>query len=108
MDDPASTKNLRSKEKTQFLIEGMMDSTQTTPEGSTVPQKRIDIPCLVALVNSTEGLDNFALVIITKKNKKIDSILPLTSELQIQDLDSFNFICYWDPMSYDQIMPIGS
>jgi hypothetical protein len=48
-------------------------------------------------------MNHFALVFITKKNKKIEVILPLTAELQIMDMDSLNFTCYWDPRSWDQL-----
>ena len=52
-------------------------------------------------------MNNFALVFITKKNKKIETVLPLTAELQIEDLDRLNFVCYWDPKAYDQVTPGG-
>ena len=38
---------------------------------------------------------------IAKKNKKIELVLPLTAEFHIMDLDSLNFLCYWDPANYD-------
>lgn len=28
-------------------------------------------------------------------------MLPITAELHIKDLDVLNFVCYWDPRSYD-------
>jgi hypothetical protein len=46
-------------------------------------------------------MNDFALVFITKKNKKIDTVLPLTAELQIEDLDALNFCIYWDPLGCD-------
>ena len=101
MDDPSVTKSLRNKEKVQFMIDGMMDTSQTT----TLAQKRVDIPCLVFLVTSQDSANHYAIVFILKKNKKIDVMLPLTAELQILDLDSLNFVVYWDPLSYDQLTP---
>lgn len=55
----------------------------------------------MALVASTDALNNFALVFITKKNKKIDTVLPLTAELQIEDQDRLNFVCHWDPKGFE-------
>ena len=42
-------------------------------------------------------MNHLALVFILKKNKKLEVMLPLTAELQLLDLDSLNFVCYWDP-----------
>jgi hypothetical protein len=64
-----------------------------------------DIPCLISLVTNQDNLNNFALVFITKKNKKIDTMLPITAELHIQDLDVLNFVCFWDPRSYNGLTP---
>lgn len=111
MDDPSITKNLRSKEKVQFMIEGTIDQTLShIQSGATSgPQKRADVTCNMALVTTQDNMNHFALVFILKKSKKIDMILPLLSELQIQDLDVLNFVVYWDPASYDhfsaQVLP---
>ena len=43
-----------------------------------------------------ENLNQFALVCIAKKNKKIELVLPLTIELQFFETDSLNFVAYWD------------
>lgn len=56
---------------------------------------------------STDSLNHFALVFITRKNKKIEVVLPLIAELQILDLDSLNFYCYWDPKGFEQPMMSG-
>lgn len=63
--------------------------------------KRLDTGCYVSLVASQDALNNFALVFITKKNKKIDTVLPLTAELQIEDQDRLNFVCHWDPKGFE-------
>jgi hypothetical protein len=32
-------------------------------------------------------------------------MLPITAELHIQDLDVLNFVCFWDPRSYNGLTP---
>lgn len=111
MDDPASTKALRSKEKVQFMLEGTLDLNMNAPLATPQPGKKaIDapmIPCLVGLVTSQDSMNHFAIVFIAKKNKKIECILPLTAELHILDLDSLNFIVYWDPSGWDTLQVQG-
>ena len=46
MDDPTVTKNLRAKEKVQFMLDGTIDASQASSG------KRNDTPCLIMLVTS--------------------------------------------------------
>lgn len=44
-------------------------------------------------------------MLIIKKSKKIDTILPVIAELQVQDVDALNFEVFWDPTAYDKQHP---
>ncbi len=72
MEDPNTTKNLRSKEKAQFMIEGVMENSQSS--------KKSDIPINIAIVSTQENISHNAFVVFLKKNKKIDVILPIIAE----------------------------
>jgi hypothetical protein len=91
MEDPNTTKNLRSKEKAQFMIEGVMENSQSS--------KKSDIPINIAIVSTAENISQNAFVVFLKKNKKIDVILPIIAEFQIQDVDALNFEVFWDPQA---------
>ncbi len=39
---------------------------------------------------------------IIKKSKKIEHILPVIAELQVQDVDALNFEVFWDPSAYEK------
>jgi hypothetical protein len=58
------------------MIEGVLDTMNPAPN----QKKSTETPVLVALVNNNEFLNNFALVFIAKKSKKIDLIVPLLVE----------------------------
>ncbi|CDW83152.1 inositol polyphosphate 5-phosphatase ocrl-1 isoform x2 [Stylonychia lemnae] len=66
------------------MIEGMMEILQQQP---TPQQKKNEVACTVALVSNLENLNQFALVFIAKKSKKIELIMPITIEFQQSILD---------------------
>jgi hypothetical protein len=66
MEDPNTTKNLRSKEKSQLMIEGVMENQQN-------PSKKQDIPINISIVSSADNISHNAFAISLKKNKKISS-----------------------------------
>lgn len=95
MEDPNKTKNLRSKEKTQLMIEGVMENHEIT-------SKKQDIPINISIVSSADNISHNAFVISSKKNKKIDKILPVIAEFQIVDVDALNFDVFWDPNAFNE------
>ena len=99
MEDPNTTKNLRSKEKSQLMIEGVMENQQN-------PSKKQDIPINISIVSSADNISHNAFAISLKKNKKIDVILPVIAEFQIVDVDALNFEVFWDPNAFgDKFTP---
>lgn len=65
----------------------------------------------MALVNNQECPNNFALVFIAKKGKKIDLVVPLLIEFsytlilnqcRVVEIDSLNFILFWEMQAYEQ------
>ena len=56
-----------------------------------------DIPITISLVSNSENINHFAFVIILKKTKKIEVMLPVIAEFQILDKDALNFEIFWDP-----------
>ena len=95
MEDPNTTKNLRSKEKSQLMIEGVMENQQNS-------SKKQDIPINISIVSSADNISHNAFAISLKKNKKIDVILPVIAEFQIVDVDALNFEVFWDPNAVNE------
>lgn len=65
------------------------------------PTKKADLACIIGLVSNIEQRNQFALVFIAKKSKKLELVLPVVMELQIAETDSLNFVVFWDPLAFD-------